>query len=192
MLNKKVTSLCLLTLMGGNFIVGSSAVSAAEANSQDKDTKVTYDNRILINDPDHTNDPFYVIATPGNVTFTDDNKIFDGSVQMLKPDGSGFYEGDGVADISVKSANDYDLKLDGADPVAYDFLYASTKGATTATDKKMVKKFEANNGFQKLATMNKTDNEFHVRYQMTGKATKQGAHTDILTFKVTSKTVATS
>ncbi|NBA56633.1 hypothetical protein [Enterococcus hirae] len=187
MLNKKVTSLCLLALMGGNFIVGSGA-AFADAKEETKDAKVTYDNRNLINDPDHTNDPFYVIATPGNVTFTDDNKTFDGSVQMLKPDASGFYEGDGVADVSVQSANQYDLKLDGADPVAYDFLYASTKGATAATDKKM----EKTAGFQKLATMNKTDNEFHVRYKMTGKATKQGAHTDTLTFKVTSNTVATN
>ncbi|NTJ98457.1 hypothetical protein HQ633_12705 [Enterococcus faecium] len=188
MLNKKVTSLCLLALMGGNFIVGSGAAFADEAKTQQKDTIVTYNNMSTINDPDHPNDPYYVIATPGNVTFTDNNKTFDGSVQMLKPDGSAAYEGDGVASVSVKSNNEYNLQLsDGTDKVAYDFLYASAAGKASATDKKMA----ASSDFQPLATMDKTNNEYHVRYTMTGKATKTGAHTDTLTYKVTSKTPAT-
>ncbi|NBA40644.1 hypothetical protein [Enterococcus hirae] len=188
MLNKKVTSLCLLALMGGNFIVGSGAVFADEGKSEQKETIVTYDNRNAINDPDQPLNPFYVITTPGNVTFTDDQKTFDGAVEMTKPDGSA-YDGNGVAKVQVESNNKFELQLkDGSDKVAYDFSYASQPGDSTI-DAKLAK--EA--GFQELIPeISAAKAKYNVRYTMTGKATKTGAHTDTLTYKVISTTKATS
>lgn len=190
MLNKKVTSLCMLALMGGNFLVNSGSVFAAE--TQDKDTIVSYDSSEDIPDPDHPFDPYYVVSTPGNVTFTDSNKVFNGEVEMLAVDEDGNtspYAGDGVADISVKSNGQFNLALtDGSDQVTYDYMFASNAGDAASIDKKAD---NTQTDFQKLFSIDKDNAKYKVRYKMTGKATKKGAHTDTLTYRVTSTTPAT-
>lgn len=190
MLNKKVTSLCMLALMGGNFLVNSGSVFAAE--SQDKNTVVRYDSAADIPDPDHPTDPYYVVSTPGNVTFTDSNKVFTGEVEMLAIDEDGNtspYAGDGVADVSVKSNGQFNLALaDGSDKVTYEYLHASSAGDAAVID---TKADNTQTDFQKLFSIDKDNAKYKVRYKMTGEATKKGAHTDTLTYRVTSTTPAT-
>ena len=191
MMNKKITSLCMLALMGGSIAVNATNVFAAE--EQEKDTVITYNGEADIPDPDHPFDPYYVVSTPGNVTFSDDNKTFNGSLDMLKVDENGntsAYDGDGVADVSVKSANKLQLNTVAKDDaVDYSFQYATTAGADARLDKQL--DAATSDQYQKLFSIDKTNATHNVRYKMTGKAAKKGAHTDTLTYKITSTTPAT-
>lgn len=191
MLNKKITSLCMLAMMGGTFLVNSSSVFAAR--SQDKSTIISYDGSEDIADPDYPFDPHYVVSTPGNVTFTDSNKVFNGEVEMLAVDEDGNtspYEGDGVADVFVKSNGQFKLALaNGSDEVSYDYLYASNAGDTATIDRKAD---NTQKDFQKLFSINKDNSKYKVRYKLTGKTTKKGVHTDTLTYQVSSTTLATN
>lgn len=181
----------MLALMGGSFVVNSGSAFAAEP--QDKDTIVSYDGSEDIPDPDHPFDPYYVVSTPGNVTFTDSNKVFNGEVEMLAVDEDGNtspYQGDGEADVLVKSNGQFNLALtDGSDQVTYDYLYASVAGDSATIDSKAD---NTQNDFQKLFSINKNNAKYKVRYKMTGEASKKGAHTDTLTYRVTSTTPATN
>ena len=189
-MNKKITSLCMLALMGGSIAVNATNVFAAD---QEKDTVISYNGDTDIPDPDHPFDPYYVVSTPGNVTFSDDNKTFNGSLDMLKVDEDGntsAYDGDGVADVSVKSANKLQLNTAAKDDaVDYSFQYATTAGADARLDKQL--DAATSDQYQKLFSIDKTNATHNVRYKMTGKAAKKGAHTDTLTYKITSTTPAT-
>ncbi|MFW0731895.1 toxin Cry1Ac domain D-VI-related protein [Enterococcus raffinosus] len=161
--------------------------------SEEQDTVITYNGEADIPDPDHPFDPYYVVSTPGNVTFTDDNKTFNGSLDMLKVDENGntsAYDGDGVADVSVKSANKLQLNTAAKDDaVDYSFQYATTAGAAARLDKQL--DVATSDQYQKLFSIDKTNATHNVRYKMTGKAAKKGAHTDTLTYKIISTTPAT-
>ena len=161
--------------------------------SEEQDTVITYNGEADIPDPDHPFDPYYVVSTPGNVTFTDDNKTFNGSLDMLKVDENGntsAYDGDGVADVSVKSANKLQLNTVAKDDaVDYSFQYATTAGADARLDKQL--DVATSDQYQKLFSIDKTNATHNVRYKMTGKAAKKGAHTDTLTYKIISTTPAT-
>lgn len=189
-MNKKITSLCMLALIGGSFAVNATSVFAVD---QEKDTIVSYNGDTDIPDPDNPFDPYYVVSVPGNVTFSDTNKNFNGTVDMLKIDENGntsAYDGDGVADVFVKSANKLQLNTaKNDDAIDYSFQYATTAGDAAKIDAEVAA--TTSDQYQKLFSIDKDNAAHKVHYKMTGKATKKGAHTDTLTYKIVSTTPAT-
>lgn len=140
-------------------------VSASEGTGS---TNVSYDNQNQIPDPDPTDptDPEWMVTIPSSIVFTDDNKEIDASVELVEKTGMPAKP----VTVSVESDNGYNLVLtDASDPVSYALGYGGKHMSAIET---MVAELTATNTRQTGTA------------KLTGKATKAGVHTDVLTYTV--------
>ena len=160
---QKVIVMAMVMTMG--LSMSTLGVSAAEGTGT---TNVSYNNQNEVPNPDPSDPtaPEWMVTIPSSIVFTDDNKEIDASVELLEQTGMPT----SPVKVTVKSANEYNLNLtDSSDPVSYVLSYAgkSMSAAETA-----------------VAELSDTNTRQEGTAKLTGKATKAGVHTDILTYTV--------
>lgn len=134
-------------------------------------TSVTYDNRNNVPDPENPDTPQWAVTIPSAVTFTDDNKIIDASVELMAKNGGSLPITD--VTVTVASANNYKLK-NGGDELGYKLIYADT----TMTD--------VNTEAAKLKESNtKQEGKAVLGGDM---ASVRGSYTDTLTYTISHTT----
>lgn len=160
---KKVIAMAMVMTMG--LSMTTLGVSAAEGKGT---TNVSYNNQNEIPNPDPTDptNPEWMVTIPSSIVFTDDNKEIDASVELVEKTGMPA----NPVSVSVESKNAYNLQLtDSSDPVSYTLSYASKLMSATET---------------KVADLTATSPKQEGTAKLTGKATKAGVHTDVLTYTV--------
>lgn len=104
-------------------------ISAVEGK---KEIDVTYDNRSEITDPDNPNGPEWAVTIPSAITFTDDAKEVDASIELV-PMVTGGLLPDGNVVVTIESVNGYKLENANGDAVGYKMIYGTNE--MTATNK---------------------------------------------------------
>lgn len=126
-MNKK--KILLGTLLLGTMMTTSfGTVLAAPGTGE---TPVAYDNRNDIPDPENPDTPEWAVTIPSAITFTDDNKVIDASVELVAKGSSTTLPTDDIS-VTVESLNNYKLK-NGADEISYKLKYGGTEMSDTVT-----------------------------------------------------------
>lgn len=160
---KKVIAMAMVMTMG--LSMTTLGVSAADSTGT---TNVSYNNQNEIPnpDPDDPTAPEWMVAIPSSIVFTDDNKEIDASVELVKKTGMPV----NPVTVSVESQNAYNLQLtDNSDPVSYALSYGGKLMTSSVKD---------------VASLTEAAPKQEGTAKLTGKATKAGVHTDVLTYKV--------
>lgn len=175
----KSKSLATLALAGmmtvGGAMAGAAPVHAAAPSNGT--TPVVYDNRNII--PDGNGQ--YGMIIPTAISFTDDNKTADASVEITGINGYNLDTDWTALDVtaSVKSANSYTLTGPG-DPVAYTVKMANNGSVFSgAAEQEITKHFGVGGETVKKEAGTAT---------LTGKATVKGQYTDTLTYSFVENT----
>lgn len=130
-------------------------------------TPVTYDNRNEIPDPDSPITPEWAVTIPSTVSFSDDRKVIDTSVELISKNG-GVLPTEDVS-VTVASTNNYKLKM-GSEAVSYKLIYTDTMD---------------NEGMTTVAKLNKENVKQEGKAVLgKDKASKLGEYTDTLTYSV--------
>lgn len=160
--------------MGGLMVSGTSVHAAAPISG---DTPVVYDNRNAIPDGNAQ----YGMIIPTALTFTDDNKTADATVEITGMNGYDLEKDWNELEVkaSVKSTNSYTL-IGPGDPVTYELKMYNN-----------LAKFESNSNAQEITKHfgigGDTVTKETGQAKLTGKATKKGQYKDTLTYSFEEK-----
>lgn len=152
-------------------MVGTMVATPVFAKEKSDTTPVSYNNVKQIPDPENPDNPDWAVTIPSSITFTDDIKEVDASVELVSVNNASIT---GVSDVkvSVRSQNGYKLELAGkADPVAYTLQYDSVLSGSSDTE---------------IASLSGTPGSTKKEgtAKLVGTATQSGDHTDVLTYTV--------
>ncbi|MGM0145784.1 hypothetical protein IGJ94_002351 [Enterococcus sp. AZ153] len=177
MINKKMMSTMAIL---GTVLIGGTIVNAQTTNSiQNGSTPVTYDNRNILPD----NNAQYGMVIPTAISFSDNKKEADASVQIVGINGYDIDTDWTELDVTtkVKSQNSYKLKNDNNKEVSYKLKMENNSAEFTANDQEQ----EISKHFGKGGD---TVKEEEGTATLTGKATEKGQYTDTLTYTFTENT----
>lgn len=164
----------------GTVLIGGTIVNAQTTNSiQNGSTPVTYDNRNILPD----NNAQYGMVIPTAISFSDNKKEADASVQIVGINGYDIDTDWTELDVTtkVKSQNSYKLKNDNNKEVSYKLKMENNSAEFTANDQEQ----EISKHFGKGGD---TFKEEEGTATLIGKATEKGQYTDTLTYTFTENT----
>lgn len=147
------------------------SVVPAHALSESGDTNVAYTNENNIPDPDNPYDPHWVVAIPSSITFTDENKRADASLELKPMRGYDLPNG-GTIIVTVESTNGYALHAAGADKDSMEYTLSYEGKGMSSTEKEI----------GDLVATNKIAGTAVLDASATAKV--RGAHTDILRYYI--------
>lgn len=122
-MSKKVLTMLAVGLGVSGGLFGTVNAFAASAEGQ-RDIPVTYTGQDTIPDPDNPESPQWQVGITKGIHFTDDKKNVDLSVELQDTNYQPNMDTNLRVDVSVKSANGYDLKK-GLQKVEYEVSYDS-------------------------------------------------------------------
>ncbi|MGG5304682.1 hypothetical protein IGK16_002303 [Enterococcus pernyi] len=179
MINKKMMSTMAvlgMMLVGG---VGTIVNAQTRAISQTGTTPITYDNRNILPDDNAQ----YGMVIPTAISFSDDKKEADASMQIVGINGYDIDTDWTELDVTakVKSQNSYKLKNNTNKEVSYELKMQNNTSKFTENDQEQ----EITKHFGKGRD---TVKEEKGTATLTGKATEKGQYSDILTYTFTENT----
>lgn len=158
-------------------LTGGSIVNAQTTNTiQDGTTPVIYDNRNILPD----NNAQYGMVIPTAISFSDNKKEADASVQIVGINGYDIDTDWTELDVTtkVKSQNSYKLKNDNNKEVSYELKMENNSAKFTENDQEQ----EFSKHFGKGGD---TVKEEKGTATLTGKAPEKGQYSDTLTYTFT-------
>ncbi|MGG5339782.1 hypothetical protein IGJ48_002484 [Enterococcus pernyi] len=178
MINKKMMSTMAVLAMT---LTGGTIVNAQSKNIQGPgNTPVTYDNRNVLPDDNAQ----YGMVIPTAISFTDDSKVADASLEIVGINGYDLDTDWETLDVSVKvtSLNGYKLVKDENKEVSYTLKMDGNDSTFTAdkNEQDVTKHFGVN-------APNTVKKEKGTA-TLTGKATEKGQYLDTLTYTFTENT----
>lgn len=136
------------------------------------ETPVTYDNRTYIPDPDHPDAPEWAVTIPSSISFTDDNKDIDTTVELVTLRDGAVLPAQDIT-VSVTSQNNYKLK-NGSAEISYKLIYGQKEMSKDVTEIAKLKDTVSKQSGHAVLGNDKTP--------------ARGSYTDTLTYTISTST----